>query len=137
MDHPIIYSEVSMNPESLRDIDRSLWPQLIKDLAEFIGDDAALNLLVRFAGRHLHVPTRAISNHVLEQTIGRGGFVRLAKHYGGETLKIPAGHSLLIQDRNLKIAHDHYRDGLKICDLVAKYHLSDRQISKIVNTTKL
>jgi len=126
-----------MNLESLRDIDRSVWPELIKNLAEFIGDAAALNLFVRFAGRHLVVPKTAISGHVIEQTIGRCGFVRLVKHYGGETLKIPAGHSLLIQDRNLKIAHDHYRDRVKICDLVAKYHLSDRQISKIVNTTKL
>jgi hypothetical protein len=126
-----------MNPESLRDIDRSLWPELIKDIAEFIGDGAALNLFVRFAGRHLNVPHRAISGHVIEQTIGRGAFVRLAKHYGGEILKIPAGHKLLIQDRNLKIAHDHYREGMKICDLVSKYHLSDRQISKIVNTTQL
>jgi Mor family transcriptional regulator len=126
-----------MNPESLRDIEHSLWPALIKDIAEFIGDDAALNLFVRFAGRHLIVPTRAISGHVIEQTIGRGAFVRMARNYGGDTLKIPGGHSLLIQDRNRKIAHDHYIAGVKICDLVAKYHLSDRQISKIVNTTKL
>jgi hypothetical protein len=126
-----------MNPESLRDIDRSLWPELIKDIAGFIGDDAALNLFVRFAGRHLTVPTRAISGHVLERTIGRGAFVRLAQNYGGETLKIPAGHKLLIQDRNLKIAHDHYKCGMRICDLATKYYLSDRQISKIVNATRL
>jgi Mor family transcriptional regulator len=126
-----------MNPELLRNIERSLWPDLIKNIAEIIGDEAALNLFVRFAGRHLNVPQKAIAGHVIEETIGREAFVLLAKHYGRENLKIPGGYSLLIQDRNLKIAHDFYKNGVKICDLVTQYHLSDRQISSIVNKTKI
>ena len=125
-----------MNPELLRDIDPDTWPDLIKEIAEVIGDEAALNLFIRFAGRHLNVPMKAITGHVIEETIGREAFVLLARAFGGSSLKVPGGHKLLLKDRNIKIVKDFLR-GIKLCDLATKYQLTDRQISTIVNTTRL
>jgi hypothetical protein len=125
-----------MNTERLRHIDRATWPDLIKDIAVVIGDEAALNLFVRFAGRHLNVPSNAIAGHVIEETIGREAFALFAKGFGRCHLKIPGGYKLLLRDRNIKIVKDFQR-GMKQCDLATKYELTDRQISKIVNTTKL
>jgi len=125
-----------MNPELLRDIDPTTWPDLIKEIAEVIGDEAALNLFIRFSGRHLNVPMNAIAGHVIEETIGREAFVLLARDFGGDSLKIPGGHKLLIRDRNIKIVKANLQ-GIKQCDLATQYKLSERQIGKIVNLTRL
>jgi Mor family transcriptional regulator len=125
-----------LNTERLREIARDAWPDSVKEIAEFIGDEAALNLFVRFAGRHLNVPKRAITGHVIEDTIGRDAFVRLAHAFGGSLLRFPGGHKLLITQRNHAIVKD-FLQGMKQCDLATKYALTDRQINTIVNTTKL
>jgi len=125
-----------MNQNTLQQVNRADWPELIKEIAEVIGDEAALNLFIRFSGRHLNVPKKPIPNHMIEQTIGEEKFVLFVEHFGRELLKIPSGYKLLINIRNIKIVKDFLK-GVKQCDLATKYKLTDRRISDIVNTTKI
>lgn len=124
-----------MTDHPLRQLKRTSWPELINRIAEVVGDEAALNLFIRFPGRHLVVPKTKIANHIISQTIGEEKFDLLRKAFAGEHLKIPNGRLLIINDRNNQIVED-FLNGKKICDLAADYNLCDRQISKIVNTHK-
>ncbi len=123
-----------MNQDPLQKIRRADWPEVINDIAEIVGDEAALNLFIRFQGRHLVAPKTFIPNHVIVQTIGEEKAALFIGHFGGDHLKIPNGNKLLINLRNNEIIEDFVRGGMKQCDLATKYRLTDRHISTIINT---
>jgi hypothetical protein len=126
-----------MNP--LAQIKRENWPELIDDLAEVIGDDAALKMFIRFSGRHLAVPKNSTVPPsplmIIKETIGEEKAVLLIKQFGGEDLKFPNGRLLLNNDRNNRIVED-YLSGMRQGDIATKYELSERHISTIINNHK-
>lgn len=127
-----------MNP--LKQINRANWPELIKQLAEIIGDEAALKLFIRFSGRHLSVPKTRVRPsrpmiEIIDETIGEENAKLLVRNFGGEYLKFPNGRLILNNDRNNRIVDD-YLNGMVQGDIATKYELSERHISTIVNNHK-
>jgi hypothetical protein len=126
-----------MNP--LAQIKRENWPELIDDLAEIIGEDAALKMFIRFAGRHLSVPRTIIVPPamitIIKETIGEEKAELLVKNYGGEYLKFPNGRLILNNDRDNRIVED-YLSGMRQGDIATKYELSERRINTIINNHK-
>ena len=118
----------------LQQIKRSDWPTLIADIAEVIGDEAALNLFIRFAGRSLSVPQSCPPDHVIVLTIGEVKAALFCEAFRGECLVIPNGGKLLIKERNQAILKD-YRDGMMQGDIATKYRLTTRQIINIINNS--
>jgi hypothetical protein len=120
----------------LRQIPRHDWPPLIKTIADAIGDDAAITLFVKFAGRHLRIPITSNPNHIIDQAIGSDKATILRRLFAGETITFPSGSLLLIKLRNKRIISD-YQTGMIQADIATKYHLSERQINHIVNHFRL
>ncbi len=120
----------------LRQIPRHDWPPLIKTIADSIGDDAAITLFVRFAGRHLRIPMAPNQNHIIDQAIGSDKANILRRLFSGETITIPSGGLLLIKLRNKRIISD-YQTGMIQADIATKYHLTERQINNIINRFRL
>ena len=83
----------------LETIKRNNWPPIIDDIAEIIGDDAALKMFIRFSGRHLFIPIRGLHNNNIEQTIGSEKSKLLSKEFGSETITFPNGKLLLLSIR--------------------------------------
>lgn len=116
----------------LQQIKRSEWPSLIADIAEIIGDEAALKLFIRFAGRTLSVPTSCPSDHLIVLTIGEAKAALFCKTFKSECLMFPNGGKLLIKERNRNILKD-YRNGMTQGDIATKYRITTRQIINILN----
>lgn len=112
---------------------------MIDDLAEIIGEDAALKMFIRFSGRHLSVPRTIIVTPamitIIGETIGEEKAELLVKNYGGECLKFPNGRLILNNDRNNRIVDD-FLNGMRQGDIATKYELSERHISSIINNHK-
>lgn len=120
----------------LRKIPRKNWPQQVETLAEVIGEEAALNLFIRFNGRHLHVPITCPAGHLIEQTIGADKAGLLCKQFGGENFLFPKGAFLLMKIHNNNILSD-WKAGMTQADIATKYDLSSRRIHTIISESKM
>lgn len=118
--------------QQLKQINREEFPALIGDIAEVVGDEAALALFIRFNGRHLTVPHRCPAGHLIEQTIGKEKAAQFCKFYKGENLDFPRGAVLLRKARNKAIIEEA-KTGVPRADLATKYQLTERQIYKIIS----
>ena len=119
----------------LEKIKRNNWPQIIDSIAQIIGDDAALKMFIRFAGRHLSIPITSLPDNVINETIGEEKYTLLIKGFGGEEILFPNGKLLVINVRNNEIVDD-FLSGMKQCDIATKYDLTERHINTIINNHK-
>jgi len=120
---------------NLRQIKRDTWPELINEIAEVVGDEAAMTLFIRFAGRHIRIPMKANPDHLLDKTIGSEKANLLRKRFSNELITIPSGRLLLMKIRNRQIMED-WKGGLFQCELATKYQLTERQINDIIARQK-
>ena len=120
---------------NLRQIKRDTWPPLIDLIAEVVGDEAAMTLFIRFAGRHIRIPMKANPDHLLDKTIGSEKANLLRKYFANELIMFPTGRLLLTKIRNLKIMEE-WKGGMFQSDLATKYQLSERQIVVIIGGQK-
>lgn len=76
--------------------DRSVmrgWPASLVEIAEVIGETAALHLVDAYGGMKLHVPQRLDPAHRLVQSIGMAAAARLIERYGLEQIEVPTLHN--------------------------------------------
>lgn len=66
-----------------------LLPQLIQELADVIGLDAALKLVKAYPGVSLYIPANPHPDHMIATIIGFKAFCDLSKVYAQETLRLP------------------------------------------------
>jgi Mor family transcriptional regulator len=125
-----------LHTHKLQRIKRENWPPLIKDIAAVIGDDAALKLFIRFAGRHLRIPKTSSHDQAIESTIGEEKAKRLFKIYAGEVIVFPNAFLILMKERNSQIAKEWDR-GMKQCDIATKHQLTERRINEIIRKHKM
>lgn len=117
-------------------IDRKDWPSLIIDMAQVIGEQAALAMLSRFAGRHLHIPKHNSSTGDIEAIIGIDKAKLLYHRYSGCCLSIPNCRGIFLKMRNQEIIND-WSLGMAQGDMATKYQLSERRINQIIGKTAL
>lgn len=122
-----------LHMHKLQQLKRDNWPSLINDIAEMIGDEFAMSLFIKFAGRHFCVPITCPPGHVLESIIGAEKAKLFCKNFGGESLTFPNGRLLLIKERNRKIVAEYNKGGMTQGELATKYQLSERHIVTIVS----
>jgi hypothetical protein len=120
----------------LRQINRDEWPKLINEIAEHIGDEAAMNLFVRFAGRHLHVPKTIRPDHLIASTIGMKKALVFNHIFSDEILFFPNGKRQRINIRNRRII-EAWKGGKSCADLATENQLSSRHICDIIKRYKL
>ncbi|MCA1975075.1 MAG: hypothetical protein LDL44_19755 [Caenispirillum sp.] len=71
--------------------DTTTWPLRLQQLAEAVGDTAALQLVAAVGGVRTYVPKEVEADHPLCRLIGREAYGRLVEHYGGEYIEPPRG----------------------------------------------
>ena len=70
------------------------WPPILCEIADHIGDAAALALVVNFGGVELSIPRTMPAQHRIADVIGLDAALRCAAVFGGEKLAIPTARSL-------------------------------------------
>jgi len=123
------------NPHFLQDVPKTLWPELIRMIAEVIGDDSALSFFIKFNGRRFKVPEKCDAAHLIAQAIGLNKATIFCQRFAGEVLTVPKAYYLAKSIRNRNIIAD-WKAGIGQQDLATKYDLSYRQVSSIINGTK-
>lgn len=109
--------------------------RIVKDLSEKIGLGDAIELIRRWGGKELYVPTKVESGDPLALTMGFASAQCLVKHYGGQRLQLPAERNALLDLRNAAIVAEaaagasHEQIGLR-------YGLTRQAISHILRTTR-
>lgn len=109
-------------------------PESLRDVGDFLGMEAAMALLDKFAGIRLFIPKHVGVEHFLSQKLGHEAAQKLSRIYGGETLTIPRAVRAKRRLRNLAIVA-HYDRGASVRQLAGEYQLTERQIYTILSAT--
>lgn len=113
-----------------QEIDTSLLPGILQEIAELIGMAAMLKLVAKYGGVRLYVPKTIATGHDLVELIGRQAAETLADHFGGEMLEIPKALLANVALRNVEIKQEYKY--LSQRQLALKYNLTERQVRNIV-----
>ena len=76
------------------------WPARLVEIADLIGDAAALRLVAAFGGLRIYIPAQPKPDQALWQAVGESAAHLLAERYGSAEVEIPSGAAL----RSKKIA---------------------------------
>ncbi|SDX89194.1 Mor transcription activator family protein [Nitrosomonas halophila] len=119
----------------MHDIDESLLPGILREIAGLIGLPATLKLCDYYGGVRLYVPKHIPAEHILIDLVGREAACILSEHYGGqEHFDIPKAHLLRTALRNSKIMAEY--PALSRSQLARKYGLTERHIGEILATAR-
>lgn len=109
------------------EIDQSILPMIVQELADLIGLNNALKLVDHYKGVRMWVPVEFRDDHVLCKIVGHAATVKLVQNFPGMMLEIPSCHEALLTVRNATII----RSDKSTRQLAIEYDLSERQIRYI------
>ncbi|SOD42310.1 Mor transcription activator family protein [Nitrosovibrio sp. Nv4] len=113
------------------ELDESLLPGILRDIARLIGLPGTLQLVKHYGGVRLYVPKRFDPDHVLVKVIGPVAVIILIKHFGGEAhFDIPRALAAANAVRNAAIRAEYAE--LSQRRLAQKYNLTERQVRNIL-----
>jgi len=113
-------------------IDESLLPAILQEIAGLIGLPATLKLAQHYGGVRLYVPKKLSSDHVLASVVGYDAAVRLAEHFGGlPHFDIPKAQAVSIALRNSKI-RESWQANMSVRQIALKYGLTERYIRRVL-----
>lgn len=115
-------------------IDRTLLPQILQQIAELIDLADTMKLVEKFGGVRLYIPMKLGAEHQLVDLIGDKNAEKLATAFGGETLEIPKAEAALREIRNQEIREQWPK--LSHRQLALKYGTTDRNIRKILGEVR-
>lgn len=81
--------------------------RILKELADEIGLGDTIELVRRWGGREMYVPTKVESGDPLALTMGLESARRLVDCRGGQRLQLPAERNALLDLRNAAIVEAH------------------------------
>jgi len=70
------------------------WPQRLIEIADAIGDAAALRLVASFGGQRVYIAKHAAAGQLVADAIGVAEADALARRFGGEELEVPRAAAL-------------------------------------------
>lgn len=109
--------------------------RVIRELSNVIGLADAIEVVRRWGGRNLYVPVSVSSGDPLALTLGLEAARRLAEHFGGQQLQLPAERNALLDLRNAAILADHHT-GMNYTQIGLKYGLQRQTVTYILKTIK-
>lgn len=114
-----------------RNIDVSLLPQSLQEMAEVIGLMAVLKLVDRYGGRRICIPRRLDPGHPLIEVLGQRPAAALVQTYALERIYVPSATRAIIASRDKEIRR---RKGQQsVPSLAEEFGLTDRQIWSILS----
>lgn len=110
------------------------YPGGFQEIKQHIGEEAGAKLAAQYGGTRLYIPATLQPEHPICQLLGQESAQLLANEFGGLTLEIPRNVALYIAQRNAMILHER-AIGTTQRQLAIKYHLTERTIRNILNST--
>jgi len=115
----------------MHEVDESLLPGILQEIAELIGLPATLKLVSHYGGVRLYVPKRLSADHILVTIVGEAAALKLVEQFGGlDHFDIPKAQAISVALRNRKIREEY--PSLSQRKLALKYGLTERQVRKIL-----
>jgi hypothetical protein len=109
-------------------------PSILLEIAEVIGEPAALQLAEQHQGERVYIPEHPGPEHELCRLIGAENAARLARVWSGQSIELPMLRARTIHLRNELIREDARH--MSHAQLVRKWRLCRRQIINILNQQK-
>ncbi len=106
------------------------WMQLLDDLAEVIGQQALIELLLAWGGYSLYVPMEIPQDHPIALRIGPYNANALAAYCGGCTLDLPRYTTTTREKRNRAVI-DQLAAGKSVGTVAREFGLSERWIREL------
>jgi hypothetical protein len=121
--------DASGPPLSRLDYAKALTAELLSEIAQLVGVEAALVIARRFGGRRLYIPRRPGDGHKIVRCIGREGARRLGAALGGEGFIIPCARSYLrwLDARALRIL------GLSNAEIAERIGVNERHVRRLLH----
>jgi hypothetical protein len=112
-----------------RNIDVSLLPQSLQEIAEVIGLMAVLKLVDRYGGRRLRMPRRLVPGHPLIEVVGQRAAAALVQTYALERIYVPNAARAAVAARNHEIRRRRTTE--TVDTLAEEFGLHRRRIQQI------
>ncbi|MEO8343372.1 MAG: Mor transcription activator family protein [Gallionella sp.] len=107
------------------------YPGVLAEIADAIGEDAAMTIANQYGGTRLYVPKRIQVVHPLAELLGMEAAQKLASVLGGQDhFDIPQAVALKRAKRNAQIFADR-AEGASVSELARKNSMSERNIRAI------
>lgn len=107
--------------------------RVIRQLVDAIGIGDTLELVRRWGGRELYVPTKVEQGDPLALTLGLLTAQRLVGQYGGQRLQLPAERNALLDLRNAEIVQAYAGgSGDSMENIGLRYGLTRQAVSHIL-----
>ena len=111
---------------------RERWPWLMQEVAEALGDDAALKLVSKYGGQLVSIPRKS-SGSMIEDALGEDIAALLVDLRGGEAVEIPNfGARLPEERRRFILTHPD----LSANDCAQRLGLTRRRVLQIRSETR-
>jgi hypothetical protein len=111
---------------------RHLLPEKLKEIAEYCGDQTAMDLLQHYGGGHLCVPQQVDAMHQLSQVLGPKAAALFCRNFAGETIQIPKAAKAFRTLRNAEIRRLR-KEHEPLFNVARKFGLTERQVLTICN----
>lgn len=105
--------------------------QILTEIAEVAGWEAALKLVDAFGGRSVRIPAAADDDHWLTMAVGKEAAAKLCARYTGSMVFIPKNDVEARRFRDRQIVEDR-RSGMTVSAIAAKYKLTMRWVFAIL-----
>ncbi|ALQ51931.1 Mor transcription activator family protein [Nitrosomonas ureae] len=117
------------------DINISLLPKTLQEIAQEIGISDTLKLVRHYGGTSVYIPRKLKVGHELIAVLGIDSATKICEKFGGyDRIEIPKAQMLTLELRNIEILND--KKVLSRSKVARKYGLTERQISKILHRNK-
>lgn len=106
--------------------------KVVRDLIQAVGVGDALEIVSRWGGRTLRVPTKVARADPLALTIGYTAATKLVEALGGQELELPLERNALLHFRNQAIAAEA-ANGMSHETIAQRYGLTRRGVAKVLS----
>lgn len=106
-------------------------PPLLKEIADLVGVDNAVELSKKLGGRRIRIPSRHTmsDNHLIAQVIGIKPALKIASMFVGTRIEIPVFGRKLERDNAIRQA---YADGESVSGIANRFCVSGRNVRRIL-----
>jgi hypothetical protein len=111
---------------------RHLLPPKLLEIADYCGDQTAMDLLQHYGGGHICVPQRVDAMHQLSQVLGVVAATAFCQHFAGEIIQIPKAAKGFRTLRNAEIRRQR-KEGKPLFHVARDFGLTERQVLTICN----
>lgn len=114
-------------------VNRQDWPDIIRRIAELIGDELALELAQKEGGveRRTYIPKSTATEHRWAQVVGPDAWQLLVDEWGGERVTLPRGSRIGTEVKKIEILQ-LAEEGLACREIARRSGADERYVRRIL-----